>query len=870
METILDALARVAATDPGKPAIDDGVLRMTRQEIEEASRRLASHVARSVPAGRPVGIFLGNGAPFVVAALASTRAGCPFVPLDPNYPASRNAAICTAAGVAAIVGGDDASFRALCPQGSGAQHIGRDAGAFDDAPAATDGVCDLRPPLGIDEPFVLLYTSGSTGTPKGVVHSQRSTLHGVLPHIDFLAMNCDDRFLSISPLATIAGVRDLFAALLSGALYVARDPRAGLAHVATALRDERITICRSVPTLFRSIARLERIGDDLASLRVLHLGGETVYGSDVERFRAVLPARARITIGYASTEAGSRITQWYLPGAPAVRQAACALGYAERNTVVDVIDGAGKPLPDGEVGELRSCGRQTALGLWANGRIVRDDFPTDPADPLARFYRSGDLVRRHPSGLIEHVGRLGRMHKIRGQRVDLGDIEAALRACAGVVDAAVVAVRSGDAEELAGFVVGEGESGALSLGSVRNELRRRLPEHMVPRKLQALRAIPMLPGFKADLCELTRLAAELHAPCGMEGGRELPAAEMERAVARAWGELLGAASFRANERWDQAGGDSLRLLELAYRLESATGLAVPLELLDHDMRAGDLVRRLERRGAIVKRAAAERDRDPRPAVIFLPGVVGDEPRLVTFRARLGQAARFVTPEYADWTELVRDDSSFETMVDGTVSQILPELGPQPARLVGYSFGGVLASAVTRRLLNLGRSVGFLGIIDTDLSYRHRVRDVNPTTAERSRVAALEADLRNGGIRSALALRVGFRLADAVHRSRRLRRIVARNRARLPLSGQAAFAFDYHMNRLVRGTLGRAAPLEPVDVPVVLFRSRSRPYAAAPDLGWRPYAAKLAVTDIPGTHSSMVTDHAAELARALESALARNG
>jgi len=843
ISSVLERLREAVQADPSRPAIDDGSLRLSRFGLYEGAVALARQLVQTVPAGKPIGLYLGNDTTFEVAALASAAAGCPHVALDVQYPLARNDEIVRRARVAAIVERPDHPYSGAQPDRAPA-HVSIDpatlrrfetSGAGRGFPATH--VLSTEPrPLGLDEPFVILFTSGTTGAPKGIVHSQRTILGSVYPDVTVLEMSDQDRSLGIWSPSTIAGLRAALSALLAGSLAVVRDPRSGLRSIVETMRDERITICRSVPALMRAIARVEGAREAMAHLRVLQLGGERVYGTDIDLLRPVLPRACRISIGFGSTEAGV-VAQWFVPDAI---RGVVAAGYPVPGATLDVVAPDGTPVPAGEIGELRASGPATALGFWNGEGVVSDGFDPVPGDPLARTYLTGDLFRRGADGLLVPAGRLDRMLKIHGRRVDLGDVEAAVRACRHVCEAAVVARISGESIQLVAFIVLAPRT-QRSQSEIRRELRQQVPEHMIPSELRFIEALPYLPGFKPDTLALERMAGfpEREAPRTQRHFRRDD--EIARAVARVWTELLGAESCDNDERWDEAGGDSLLMLRLAFGIERRLGRPVSLEEMRPEMRVSELVEGLTRD------AMSSLEARSRSTIILTPGLEGDVPALVEFHKRLGDV--FV-PSYPSWVRLLQPDASLTTIVDDVVAQIGRRVHDRPLALVGYSFGGLIAHEAARRLSAAGVPVAFVGLLDSDLP--GSAAYAGARLPFRERVVRLRRELGTHGLRYTIAGIAAHRLAVAVRRSRVLQRLLARGHHRLRLPTDVAFLFHYNLNWSVRVSL--AQPWRPgvTAVPTWLFRAASRGSNDSRTLGWERYAPALTIEDVGGTHFGLLS------------------
>jgi non-ribosomal peptide synthetase component F len=250
--------------------------------------------------------------------------------------------------------------------------------------------------------------------------------------------------LPLSSPCTVAGVRESFAALLTGATLHLLDPqRAGLNGIRRAIRESAITICYAVPALLRSLLAPDEDPADLSSLRVVRLGGDRILLSDVQLLREALP-RCLVQIAYSSTETTG--TQWFVPPDFETDAPSMPVGYVLPGIAYAIIGDDGTPVPQGEIGELVVRSRYVALGLWEGGRCVPRVQRPASQHPGEWIFPTGDLVSLAPNGLLSMFGRKDRQVKIRGQRVEPAELEAALRRAPNVADATVIARRmEGDA-----------------------------------------------------------------------------------------------------------------------------------------------------------------------------------------------------------------------------------------------------------------------------------------------------------------------------------------------------------------------------------------------------------------------------------------
>jgi amino acid adenylation domain-containing protein len=821
----------IAARHGDSVAIDDGRRCFTYAALRRAVRCLAWRIDAAVLPGLPVGVLLADGALFPVAALAALAAGRPYVPIDARYPAERNARVMRDAGLAAVVA--DGTAPAL-PPGLQPIDIATALGAADEPlPIVAPGA----------GPACILYTSGSTGEPKGICNEQRAILQRVSQFTNAAHLHPGDRFILLSSPGTIAGLRDTLATLLSGAsLYVADPHAVGVRGVMETLRQHGITVCYAVPALLRQLLAMPAARPAFAHLRLLRLGGDIVLASDLALCRAVLPRQCHVMIGFGSTEVPT-VFQWFAPTSWREDGVRLPVGCPVPGVDFAVLGDDGTAVAAGETGELIVRSRYLALGHWRDGRVDPGPLRADPGDPSCRIMRMGDLVRQRPDGLWELVGRTDRQVKIRGLRADPGEVEAALRRSPAVLDAAVVTRKSGsEVTALVAYVVPRTGADEALAGTLRGLVAASVPPHMRLAAIRFIDAIPQLPGFKPDFARLEELdraesdrqatvtRASVAAPAG-----DIPPA-IRRAVERAWTAVLDRRSLLADRPWDEAGGDSLKALQLWFHIEEQLGRRLALDALDERTPPRRLMAALAAAlGPGAARPARASGDTTVPLVFLMPGMMGDDPSLVRFRAGFDGAVRFKLVDYPDWRETMDSGVDFGAIVDRVVAAIVAEGDGQPYRLAGYSYGGFVAYAAAQCLVERGYRVGFLGLLDSRRSGPEDSRELGHY------LRLLRAPRRwpMAALRSALV---------RLPRCRLLRALVERLMRQPSL---AAFSFHWRLIEELRVRALRRWHPTPLDVPVTLFLSDERVSDSPADYGWGGLCRSLIVVKIGGTHTSML-------------------
>jgi amino acid adenylation domain-containing protein len=534
-QPIYELFEIVAAQHPRAVALADGILTLTYAEVQHAVSRLADEIAKRIPAGNAVAVLLANVPASVIGVLACLAAGRCCLVLNAEHPAERNATILRDAGVHGAIVKDGLSPEiSLLPAGIARIVIERAGSA-----AGGSATSSWRPtPLAPDAPAVVLYTSGSTGQPKGVVLSQATILARVRNNILSMHLNHDDRFLSLGALGTTAGLVASIVALLGGAMqFVVSASVSGVSSLLALVRNEHVTILWGVPALLRVLFEADSARDDLASLRLVRTFGDRLRQADLWAWRSVLPIASHVAVTYGQTEVTA--AQWFVP--PGFTESAAALptGYLLPEHQFAVVDEAGEPVDDGEIGELILRSRYVALGTWERGRCVAGRARPDPSEPWLRLLPTGDLVRFRQDGLLQVIGRRDRQVKIRGQRVEPAEIEDAMCRVPGVADAVIVARHDADEICLFAFIVAGDRADTMLLDRVRAAIRLTLPNYMQPTRMLLAEALPLLPGGKVDVQAL--LAIEAATPRDPRSVAPISAASFRTvpALARLWLRTVG-------------------------------------------------------------------------------------------------------------------------------------------------------------------------------------------------------------------------------------------------------------------------------------------------------------------------------------------
>ncbi|AEV87079.1 thiotemplate mechanism natural product synthetase [Actinoplanes sp. SE50] len=552
-----------AARRPGAIAVQHGATSLSYGDLVARAGALAHWLTgQAVRPGDIVALLLPAGVDTVVAMLACSLAGAAYLPLDPAYPdAQLELVVADAAPVLLLA---DPAQRDRCH--------GLPTTVYDlsDVLAAAAGLPAHPPQVPIDGATTLnvLYTSGSTGRPKGVVlpHAGVARLVG---RPEFLPLGADDVLSHLSPLNFDGATYEIWGALAHGARLVVLDkelvldPRA----LRTALREHGVTTLLVTTPLLNRI--IEDAPDLLQSLRRVYFGGELISVPHIRRaLRWCGPGT--LLHSYGPTE-NSFTSTWHPIAAVAEGARSVPIGRPVPGTSAYVVfEGTLRPTPPGVPGELVLGGTGVADGYLGDPARSAEKFVADPFDPRpdARLYRTGDRVRWDATGELEFIGRTDNQVKIRSQRIELGEVEAALLAH-DAVESAFVTCRVGPRgdKEIVGYAV---LTDPDELAGLRQHLRARLPGFAVPRHLVPIERLPLKPNGKIDRARLPAPSdGPAPAPAPARTGRRLTGG-VTAPVRAAWAEVLGTDGFRDDDNFFDVGGHSLLVVQLAAALHRHT------------------------------------------------------------------------------------------------------------------------------------------------------------------------------------------------------------------------------------------------------------------------------------------------------------
>ena len=550
---------------PDNDAVVLGSERLTYRELNDRANQLAHHLVRlGVRPGVLVGICLDRRLELVVGLLAILKAGGTYVPIDPQYPPERRAFMLQDSKSPIIV-----TEEALAP-GPSSPHtavvlLDKDWPAISSEPASNPQV-----PVGPEDLAYVIYTSGSTGTPKGTLISHHNVVRLFEATQPWFGFTDQDVWTLFHSCAFDFSVWELWGALFYGGRLVivpfglSRTPDAFL----QLLRDEGVTVLNQTPSAFRQLIRAEEnaAAGGLA-LRYVVFGGEALDLKSLKPwFDRHGDVRPQLVNMYGITETTVHVT--YRPVGAADLAAGSVIGVPIPDLQVHLLDPEQRPVPVGQPGEIYVGGEGVGRGYLNRPELTAQRFIEDPFAPVPgkRLYRSGDLGRHLPNGDLEYLGRIDQQVKIRGFRIELGEISAEIDLHPGIRESVVVVGDSAAGEkELAAYIV-KSAGADLDLGTLRQALRRRLPEYMVPATFTFIERLPLTVNGKLDVKALpspARPAAALAA--GAEG------TPLERGISDIWRDVLQIPEPGLDRNFFDVGGNSIHVAEVHGRLQKLLG-----------------------------------------------------------------------------------------------------------------------------------------------------------------------------------------------------------------------------------------------------------------------------------------------------------
>ncbi|WP_420130153.1 non-ribosomal peptide synthetase [Longimicrobium sp.] len=691
-----------AARTPGAVAVVCGDQALTYGELNARANRLARRLrALGVGPESRVGLCSERSPELITGILAILKAGGAYVPLDPAYPPDRLAFMAADSGVRVML-----VQRALR---DAVQADGIELVSLNDVPA--DEIADdLGTAVHPGQLAYVIYTSGSTGRPKGVGVTHDNVLRLFEGTAESFGFGETDVWTLFHSYAFDFSVWEIWGALLYGGRLVvvpfpvSRDPAAFHAL----LRREGVTVLNQTPSAFRALSTVdEAAGEPLDALRVVVFGGEALqFGSLRGWLDRYGPQRPRLVNMYGITETTVHVTWHTVTGAELRREhAGSRVGVAIPDLRAYVVDPTGRPAPIGIPGELYVGGAGLARGYLGRAALTAQRFVPDAfsGEAGARLYRSGDRARWLADGTLEYLGRIDQQVKVRGFRIELGEIESVLLAQPGVTAAAVIVRGEGESAALVGYVVATADAATPS--GLRDALRQHLPEHMVPVAVVPIDRIPLTTNGKLDRRALPAPQFTLAEPEDSE-----PCNYVEVQLIQIWEEHLEIQGIGPTQNFFDLGGNSLLALRLFADVNKRFECDLPLSILFTGATVREMANAIEEQrnsasGGPASLVPLQPLGDVAP-IFFVHSADRNVMGYVNIVRHLGSAQ----PAYGlrDVGDTARPLAQIASEHIETIRTVQPE---GPYYLVGWCFGGHVASEMALQLEAAGETVAFLGLMD---------------------------------------------------------------------------------------------------------------------------------------------------------------
>lgn len=835
---IHELVERQAARTPDATAVIHSGRTLSYLQLNSRANQLARSLSQlGVKPRASVGIALRPSLNLPVALLAVLKAGGACLPLDLNYPRERIELMLEDAQPLAVL----TEKRSMSALAFTKRHvICLDS---EEAEVFRGEQTNLALSTTAESLAYVIYTSGSTGKPRGVLLPHRGLVNHNRAAISLFDLKPSDRVLQFSSISFDIAIEEIFPALMCGAGVVLKDDSFSLlaAEFLQWIEQQRITVL-DLPTAFwHELVHQLEASEKIAlpsSLRLVILGGEKASTKLYRAWEKIAGSRVRLINTYGPTEASVIVTAFEPARFPAVTLGdSLPLGYPVADAEIYLLDKDMKPVAPGTAGELHIGGAPLANGYLHHPDRTAEKFVTHPFshDTQARLYKTGDLARYTPDGVLEFLGRADFQVKIRGFRVELGEIEAVLHQHPSVAEAVVLCHENENGDKnLVAYLVWSAGKAHASDSELSGFLKQRLPEYMIPAAFVAMERLPLTVNGKVDRKALTK--PEFVAVSGSAAA--LPQDKLQAQLVGIWQTVLEKKPIGIHDNFFELGGHSLLAARLMHCVGQALGMTLPLAVLFQ-------APTIEKLAAVLQQDALSQHwlslvpiqpSGFKPAFFCVHGVGGN---VLNLRA----LARHMNPDYplyglqAQGLDGKRPcATSIEEMASHYIREIRTVQPEGPYFLGGYSLGGLIAYEMAQQLSAKGEEVAFVALLDT---YPGGMKPVTHSIFK-----ILLSPKR-------LLTEVPYAAVDS------LRRRIKRGRVEPALKNvfqQNAAAGDRYVLRPYAGNVAlfRAAEKS--------WRNHGDPYAL-----WTSLAARLEIHEIPGDHRGILYEPQVEnLARRLKS------
>ncbi|OJY60967.1 MULTISPECIES: non-ribosomal peptide synthetase [unclassified Rhizobium] len=699
---IHEVISAQARRRPNAFAVAQGEKSVTHGELELAANRLAHHlIALGIGPEKRVAIALEKSIDAIVAILAVLKAGGAFTPVEPDHPEARNRHILTAPGLSLVI--------------SRTKHIANLPGDIatpyldlDKTDLSSERVDALATSIAPQQLAYVIYTSGSTGVPKGVAVEHGPLAHHCKATLRIYEMSEESCEYPVLPFTSDGGHERWMVPLMAGGGVVLTQDKLATPEDAFAMMKRHGVNNASLPTSYvRGLAEYAGENSEIPRLRLYSFGGEALSQAVFDMITENLKAQLLIN-GYGPTETIMTPMIWKIPAGTRFEGTVAPIGRGVGDRRIYVLDADLAPVPVGVIGEIYIGGSGLARGYLGQPELTADRFIPDPFSQGGRLYKSGDLGRWREDGIVEFAGRVDHQIKLRGFRIEPGEIEAVLRSDQRVAEAVILLHNDGGRSSLVAYVVPR-EGAILSVTELRRAAMTALPDYMVPQTIMLIDKLPMGPNSKLD-------RAALPAP-RIERDMAAPANDKEKAILDVWKDILDIGDIGVTENFFDIGGQSLMAVRIVSRLKMRHP-EWPLSIADmfNHPTVRDLALAIDGTPdeAGVDVVYLRRNGD-RPVLYCFPGLLvstREYMRLVDYLGPEQPATGFICYSLTETKTL---STRVEDITARYAEAVRKKANGRPCAFLGWSWGGLLAYEAARQLgndIDL-RMIGMVDVCDMD-------------------------------------------------------------------------------------------------------------------------------------------------------------
>lgn len=840
-KSIPERFEKIVRRYPNRLAVKMGNRGLTYNDLNQAANRVARAIrAKRGEGSEPIALLFEHGIDSIVAIFGVLKAGKFYVALDPSVPRDRIRYILEDTKPPLIVTNERNSTLAQQLTNGDAMSLNVDE--------IDDSLCceNLGLLLTAQELSTVIYTSGSTGEPKGVAETHEFRLAETKNHIKIARLCPEDRLALLHSVSFSSANVQLFSSLLNGASIWPFDLKnEGVGHFAEWLLDNRITVLHLPPSAFRQLSELITNPTRFARIRMIRLSGAPITIHDFNLYRSNWPRQTSLLIAMGSTEFGT-IAQAILDKRFQFPYQGTPIGYPAPYKKILLLDANGQEVGPGQTGELAVKGRCLTAGYWTTLKQITTKVLTHSNNDKERTYLNGDIARMLPDGFLIHMGRKDFMVKIRGYRVEIGEIERALLLHPKVKEAGVAALnREAGEKYLVAYIVPR-QMPAPTTSEFFSFLKETLPDYMIPSTFVFLDSLPLTNG------KLNRAALPLpdHGRPQLSKSYIAPRNLVEEKLVQIWEKVLDLRPIGIHDDFFDLGGHSLLASRLFVEIEKAFGKQLPLTTLFWARNVEQLARIIQNEDwsapwSLLFPVQPGGSKPPffwvygETSDVLLPRYLGPDQPLygLMHEARTGNPVRY--------TKLT--DIAANHLKD--IQTVQPR---GPYFLGGFCFGGMVAFEMAQQLQKQGQEVALLFLVDLGTLNNWRSR-YEKTVSFRHEVSRHSRNLARISVREKLKyvqVRVEDRIRGIISRGKNIALTVARNAYFVSGCPLPPLLRQHYVSTVDHWAMQHYEPeVYPDDV--ILFKAQGTPYD--PGIVAKLTAGKLHLHELPCSHNEIIKD-----------------